>query len=159
MTVNTVSKGTQIMNTSQADTLILTEEAIKGASESDYMNDEQLAFFKDKLIKLYEITTARIQDAKTQMIPTDNHSDSNDRASWQEQSTPIESPSENNCYYRRLKKALERIRLGTYGYCIETDEPIGIPRLLIQPTSEYCADSKVFQEQKLSAYRSRFYTD
>lgn len=48
---------------------------------------------------------------------------------------------------------LEHIRLGNYGYCEESGEPIGIPRLLIRPTAVYCIEEKSVQEIKEHRYR------
>lgn len=53
----------------------------------------------------------------------------------------------------KIQQALKRIRLGTYGYCLESGEPIGIPRLLARPTAEYCADVKALKEIKEHQYR------
>lgn len=43
--------------------------------------------------------------------------------------------------------------MGDYGYCLESGDPIGIPRLLARPTAEYCAEVKVTQELKEDHYR------
>ena len=48
----------------------------------------------------------------------------------------------------KIDKSLRRITEGDFGYCKETGEPIGIPRLLIRPISEYCADVKQVNEGK-----------
>jgi DnaK suppressor protein len=53
----------------------------------------------------------------------------------------------------KIIKALERIRLGEFGYCKESGEPIGIPRLLARPTAEYCADVKVVKEIKEHVFK------
>ena len=54
----------------------------------------------------------------------------------------------------KIKDALERIRLGTYGYCEESGEPIGIPRLLARPTAEFGSDVKALKERKEDHYKS-----
>ena len=65
----------------------LSENQIKEAPESDYMNEEQLAFFKNRLVELYDSTTERIQEAKDQILMPSDSSDINDRASWEEQAS------------------------------------------------------------------------
>ena len=35
-----------------------------------------------------------------------------------------------------------------YGYCMETGEPIGIERLIIRPTAEFCADIKYINDDQ-----------
>ena len=134
---------------------LLTEEQVQEASESDYMNTEQLAFFRNKLIKLYEATNIRVQEAKNQIAnPLDDLSDSNDRASWEERaSVAFRIVDREQKLLPKIKQSLERIRLGNYGYCLESDEPIGIPRLLARPTAEYCAEVKEVQELKETRYK------
>lgn len=132
----------------------LSEKQIKEASESDYMNAEQLAFFKNRLLELYESTSARIQEAKDQMADPLDFSDPNDRASWEEQSNiALRIVEREQKLLPKIRQSLERIRLGTYGYCLESGEPIGIPRLLARPTAEYCAEVKEVKEIKEVNYR------
>ena len=52
-----------------------------------------------------------------------------------------------------INAALKRIESGEYGYCEETGEPIGIPRLLFRPTAKLCIEAKERQEQKEHHYR------
>ncbi len=143
------------MNTSRVDTNQITEEQLKAAPESEYMNAEQLAFFKHKLEALYASTGIRIQEAKDEMTrPLEDFSDANDRASWEEQANiALRIVEREQKLLPKIQKSLERIRLGTYGYCLESDEPIGIPRLLVRPTAEYCAEVKAVQELKEDQYR------
>ena len=141
------------MGTAKPD--LLSEEQIKTASESDYMNEEQLAFFKDRLIELYETTSNRIQEAKDQMSSPTDLSDANDRASWEEQSNlSLRIVEREQKLLPKIRQSLERIRLGEYGYCLESGEPIGILRLLARPTAEYCAEVKAVQELKEDHYKS-----
>ena len=49
---------------------------------------------------------------------------------------------------KKIDFALRRIKTGEYGYCMETGEPIGIERLLIRPTAEFCADIKYINDDK-----------
>ncbi len=143
------------MSTTTLDINQLTEEQLIAAPEADYMNEVQLAFFKNRLIELYESTSLRIQEAKDQMAsPIDDSSDSNDRASWEEQANlALKIVDREQKLLPKIKKSLERIRLETYGYCLESGEPIGIERLLVRPTAEYCAEVKAAQERKEDHYR------
>ena len=131
----------------------LSEAQIKEAPESDYMNEQQLAFFKQKLIELHESTGVRIQEAKDQMANPSDLSDANDRASWEEQSNiALRIVEREQKLLPKIRQSLERIRLGTYGYCLESGAPIGIPRLLARPTAEYCAEVKAVNELKENHY-------
>lgn len=143
------------MNSPKSSKSQLTEEQLLKAPESHYMNEEQSDFFKNKLIALYEDTNVRIEEAKAQMAkPLEDFSDPNDRASWEERaSVALRIADREQKLIPKIRESLDRINSGTYGYCLESDEPIGIPRLLARPTAEYSAEIKTIQEQKETRYR------
>jgi len=135
------------MSTSKAN--LLSDEEILKAPESEYMNADQLAFFKQKLIELYESTCTQIEDAKKRMVSPMEFSDPSDRATCEEQSSiALRIVDREQKLIPKIRQSLERIRLGDYGYCMETGEPIGIPRLLLRPTAEYCTEVKTLNEMK-----------
>jgi DnaK suppressor protein len=53
----------------------------------------------------------------------------------------------------KIDQALKRIKDGTYGFCEETGEPIGIKRLMARPIAELCiaAQEKHEKEEKVFA--------
>ena len=133
---------------------LLTRKQILASPQKNYMNDDQLAFFKELLIELHASTLAHIQEAKAQMQQPHDMSDDSDLASWQEQSNiALRIVDREQKLLPKIQAALERIRLGQYGYCEESGEPIGIPRLLARPTAEYCSDVKAFIEQQENHYK------
>lgn len=132
----------------------MSKDELLNAPESDYMNDEQLEFFRNLLVELHDSTRERIREAKDEMLSPPDLSDESDRASWEEQcALSMRIVDREQKLLPKIQQALERIRHGEYGYCMETGEPIGIPRLLLRPTAEYCADVKVFKEMKEHIYR------
>ena len=142
------------MNSSKSKPVILTEKQILEAPESDYMNADQLLFFRNRLTELHDTTRARIQEARDQMVSPMISSDPNDRASSEEQSSiALRIVEREQKLLPKIQQSLERIRAGTYGYCLESDEPIGIPRLLARPTAEYCAEVKALKEIKENHFK------
>ena len=132
----------------------MTKEQILAAPEEDYMNEEQLAFFKELLIELHESTRHRVQEAKDLMSSPMDLSDESDRATWEEQcAISLRIVDREQKLLPKIQKALERIRIGDFGYCLESGEPIGIARLLARPTAEYCAEVKALQEIREQAFR------
>lgn len=130
------------------------KEELLNAPKSDYMNSEQLAFFKGLLLDLHQSTNERIEDAKKEIANTPELNDHNDKASWAEHCTILlRIVDREQKLLPKISQSLERIRLGTYGFCEETGEPIGIPRLLVRPTAEYCAEEKSVREMKEQIYR------
>jgi len=142
------------MKDSNSKTQELSEKQVLEAPESDYMNADQLDFFRRVLVGLHDSTRVRIQEAKDQMSTPISESDPNDRASSEEQSIiALRVVEREQRLLPKIQQSLERIRLGTYGYCLESDEPIGIPRLLARPTAEYCAEVKTLKEIKEHQYK------
>jgi len=132
----------------------LTEKQILDAPDSDYMNAEQLEFFKERLLDLYKSTSARIIEAKEQMLSPKDFSDLNDRATCEESSNiALRILDREQKLLPKIRQPLERIRIGEYGFCKETGDPIGIPRLLARPTAEYSAEVKALKEIKEHHYK------
>lgn len=142
------------MNSPDSETKLLTEEQVLAASEQDYMNEEQLAFFKNLLLELHESTLVRIREAKEQMSQSLDSNDVSDRATWEEQSNlALRIVDREQKLLPKIQQALERIRTHDFGYCSESGEPIGIPRLLVRPTAEYSAEVKAIKEIKEQSYK------
>jgi len=141
------------MNTSKIKTRQLSEGQILKQPKSKYMSEEQLEFFRKRLLELYDSTNAHIQQAKNNMVNPLSSSDSNDRATSEEQSNiAMRIVNREQKLLPKIQKSLERINQGDYGYCLESGEPIGIPRLLARPTAEYCAEVKTLKEKKEYQY-------
>lgn len=47
---------------------------------------------------------------------------------------------------QQVELALRRLAFGTYGYCVITGEPIGVPRLMAAPHTPYCLDAQENKE-------------
>lgn len=142
------------MNTKLRKQYSPQEQRLINAPDADYMDTDQLVFFRELLVKLHDATRERIRDAKEQMLSPPDLSDLSDRASWEEQCAILmRIVDREQKLLPKIQQSLERIRLGEYGYCLETGEPIGIPRLLARPTAEFCADVKMCQEMKEHVYR------
>ncbi len=133
----------------ESESKLLTREQVLAAPEKHYMNDEQLAFFKYLLVELHETTLARIEETKEQMRRPHDMSDQGDLASWQEQlNISLRIVDREQKLLPKIRESLESIRNGNYGYCEETGDPIGIPRLLARPTAIFGSDVKAIQEIK-----------
>lgn len=131
----------------------MDEKDLLAAAEADYMNTEQLAFFDRRLQQLRTETLDEITAIKTQMLGNSQVSDVLDRAQQEEESQiALRIADRKRQLIPKIDAARQRIRNGEYGYCRQTGEPIGIARLLIRPTAEYCTDVKTINEQKEGLY-------
>ncbi len=126
----------------------MTEAELLKAPESDYMSPRQLAFFRDRLqkemdtlLEAAEETTHNLQDNVATPDPAD-------RASVEEEHTlELRVRDRERKMLRKIQDALERIDNGTYGWCEETGEPIGIGRLLARPTATLSLEAQERREK------------
>lgn len=133
---------------------MLTTEQLLAATEDDYMNDDQLAYFKalleDELTKLYE----QLKEAREQLQTVQYEADELDKATVEEdrrfQLRMIDRLAKLE---PKIKASLKRIDSGDFGYCEVTGEVIGVRRLLARPTATLCAEEKQRQEMLEKNYR------
>lgn len=130
------------------------EKALLAQPESDYMNDNQLAFFRQRLLAEREELTAHLNEVKASIASHERDSDEADQASFEEElRLALRQADRESRLITNIDAALKRIESGDYGYCEETGEPIGIARLLFRPTAKLCIEAKERQEQKEHHYR------
>lgn len=135
---------------------VISKDALLEASEDEYMNDDQLTFFETLLIDLKRQTMAHIEEVKVSLSSPPEVNDEVDRAQYEEESRlSLRILDRERKLLPKIDKSLRRIKDKSYGYCLETGEPIGIPRLLIRPVSEYCADVKTVNEGREQHYYSQ----
>ncbi|QQD20191.1 TraR/DksA C4-type zinc finger protein [Spongiibacter nanhainus] len=117
------------------------------------MSEQQIAFFRQRLQTMREHTLARIRAAQQSMSERPVLSDSADLAQYEEDSRmTLRTVQRESKLLRKIEASLKRIHTGDYGYCLESGEPIGIARLLIRPTAEYCAEIKNQMEEREKHY-------
>ena len=52
------------------------------------------------------------------------------------------------CYFKsRIKRSITKIKEGTYGYCEETGEPIGLKRLMARPIATLTIEAQEKHER------------
>jgi DnaK suppressor protein len=121
--------------------------------KSAYMNDEQLAFFKDFLLKLQVETETHIQEIRSELSGEIRPMDESDQATLEESRTlNLRIIDREAKFLRKIGQSLQDIEDGLYGYCEETGEPIGIERLLLRPTATLSVDAKSLLEEKEREY-------
>ena len=135
---------------------IQTKEELLAAPDEDYMNDAQLIFFQNMLVEMKEKTMAHIDELKGTLGKPPEVNDEVDNAQYEEESRlMLRILDRERKLLVKIDKSLRRIRDESYGFCIESGEPIGLPRLLIRPVSEYCAEVKQVNEGKEQHFYSQ----
>lgn len=132
----------------------MTEEELLADHADNYMNTEQLAFFQSFLEQQKEETIEHLRQAKQRLNERPEMNDDADRAQYEEDSRiALRIVERESKLLPKFDAALARIRNGDYGYCLESGEEIGLRRLLLRPTAEYCADIKAVRESNERLYK------
>lgn len=128
----------------------LTDAEIIAMSDDEYMNDVQLAYFRAKLVKLKNDMhqnageTAENLREDTVVVP-----DPADRATIEEEhALELRTRDRERKLLKKIEQSIARIDAGDYGYCDETGEPIGVPRLLARPTATLSLEAQQRRELK-----------
>lgn len=128
---------------------MLTEEQILKMSDEDYMNKEQLAFFRQRLLGMKQELMDVIEQARASLSAQEKNADPADVATLQEmQQLHLRTAERQTKLLHKIEASLKQIDAGEYGYCEETGEPIGIPRLLARPTATKSIVAKETQEYR-----------
>lgn len=126
---------------------LLSDAELLTAPESEYMSEAQLASFRQRLLA-EESALRGAANATTQHLQeTEAAPDPTDRASAEEEHTlELRVRDRERKLLKKIAQALQRIEDGSYGWCEETGEPIGIPRLLARPTAALCLEAQERRE-------------
>jgi DnaK suppressor protein len=128
----------------------LTEPELLAMPEGEYMNDKQIDFFrarlqaqKDDLLSNAGETTEHLRE-DTSIVP-----DPADRATIEEEhALELRTRDRERKLLKKIAQSLARLDTGEYGYCDETGEPIGLPRLLARPTATLSLEAQQRRELK-----------
>jgi DnaK suppressor protein len=134
----------------------MTEQELLASSPDEYMSAEQCDFFREQLLQMKEQCLNAIRTEQLRLSERPELNDDADQAQYEEDSRiALRIVDRKTILLRKIDAALERIRSGDYGYCLESGEAIGIRRLLIRPTAEYCAEVKKQMEEREKHYGKR----
>ncbi len=133
----------------------LTKAELLSAPEADYMSEAQLASFrqlllaeKRSLLDAARATTMHLQD--NEAMP-----DWTDRATVEEEyALELRVRDRERKLMKKIDEALARIADGSYGWCEETGDPIGVGRLLARPTATLSIEAQERHEALERVQRS-----
>ncbi len=126
-----------------------TEEQLLKTRESDYMNPEQLAYFKHRLQQMEGELLQNADETTEHLRESVIVPDPADRATIEEEhALELRTRDRERKLLKKVQQALARIESGDYGYCEETGDPIGIPRLLARPTATLSLEAQQRRELK-----------
>ncbi|TGG90216.1 RNA polymerase-binding protein DksA [Natronospirillum operosum] len=133
---------------------MLTEEELLAAPEEEYMNEEQVEFFRHLLTEMAEDIRQQIDTSRKELQNMQYEADELDKAALEEERRlQLRFLDRQSKLLPKIGEAIKRLDSGEFGYCAVTGEPIGIRRLLARPTATLCAEEKMRQERKEQNYR------
>ena len=136
-----------------ANQAVLTEDAILKMYEDDYMNDVQLEFFRDRLRQMERDIRNNAGETTEHLRETVIVPDPADRATIEEEhALELRTRDRERKLLKKIEQALAQIDSGDYGYCEETGDPIGIPRLLARPTATLSLEAQQRRELRQKLY-------
>lgn len=131
----------------------LTAEEILKMSEDDYMNDQQLAFFRSRLKAMESELRANADQTTVNLRETTIVPDPADRATIEEEhALELRTRDRERKLLKKVQAAIKRIDDGEYGYCEETGDPIGVARLMARPTATLSLEAQQRRELKQKMY-------
>ncbi|MCV3769191.1 MAG: TraR/DksA family transcriptional regulator [Wolbachia pipientis] len=110
------------------------------SEDEEYMNIKQLEYFNLKLQSMLDETEKQELENNTYYSDEDS-----------ENEKLIKRRKEKK---EKIKEALEKIKLGTYGYCEGTGEEIGAERLKANPLAIYCIEEQERLEKEKNIYNT-----
>ena len=121
-----------------------------------YMCEKQKSYFKKKLTEWKSEIIKTSNEALYNGSIDDNgvSADIVDQASsYTDKNVEMKAINRQIKLVSKIDQALTRIKNGTYGFCAETGQPIGIKRLMARPVAELCivAQEKHEKEEKVYA--------
>ena len=126
----------------------LSEEDVLKASEKDYMNEAQLAFFKRRLVELRDQLLQNADDTGEHLRENEITTDPSDRATLEEEYTlELRTRDRERKLLKKVEKSLRMIDDGSYGFCEETGEPISLKRLEARPIATLSVEAQERHER------------
>lgn len=130
-----------------------TEEELLSMPEDAYMNEAQLTFFKNKLLAMREEIIDNARETNEHLKENEVFADPNDRATVEEENMLEQRVRDRERkLLKKINASLTRIEEGDYGFCLETGDPIGLPRLLARPTAELSIEAQEKHERLEKLY-------
>jgi DnaK suppressor protein len=120
-----------------------------------FMNERQRDYFRTKLLgwkdEILEESRETLEALQTE---SHNHPDYADRASSEtDRSIELRARDRQRKLISKIDAALKRLDEGTYGFCEETGEPIGLKRLDARPIATLSIEAQERHERRERVYR------
>jgi RNA polymerase-binding transcription factor len=125
------------------------------SDDEEFMNPLQIEYFRQKLLRwraeLLADSTGTLRHLQEESLLKP---DLTDRASLEtERAIELRTRDRERKLISKIDAALQRIDTGTYGFCEETDQPIGVRRLEARPIATLTIEAQERHERMERTYR------
>jgi DnaK suppressor protein len=127
----------------------------KPSDDEAFMNARQLAYFRQKLLRWRQDLMREAGETLSSMGQGGIvEADLTDRASVEtDRALELRTRDRARKLVSKIDQALERVENGTYGYCEETGEPIGLRRLEARPIATLSIEAQERHERMERVHR------
>jgi DnaK suppressor protein len=133
----------------------VAEVDYRPTEDEPFMNPRQRDYFRRKLENWKdEILRESRETLENLQEESQNHPDMADRASSEsDRALELRTRDRQRKLISKIDAALKRLEDGTYGYCEETGDPIGIARLDARPIATLSLEAQETHERREKVYR------
>ncbi len=130
-------------------------DTYRPTDDEPFMNDRQKEYFRLKLLRWRDEI---LREAKQTLLHLQeenvNHPDLADRASSEtDRAIELRARDRQRKLISKIDAAIERLEDGSYGFCIETGEPISLKRLEARPIATLSIEAQERHERREKVYR------
>ncbi|WP_371132627.1 RNA polymerase-binding protein DksA [Phenylobacterium sp.] len=138
-----------------SDEVLIADSQYRPSEDEEFMNPRQLEYFKQKLLNWKEDILKESRETLTHLqSETENHPDIADRASSEtDRALELRTRDRQRKLIAKIDEAIRRIEDGSYGYCEETGEPIGVARLDARPIATLSLEAQERHERRERVHR------
>ena len=139
----------------KAVAVLADEPGYRPSEDEEFMNPRQLEYFRQKLLNWKEdILRESGETLKHLQSETENHPDLADRASSEtDRALELRTRDRQRKLISKIDEAMRRFEDGSYGYCEDTGEPIGVARLDARPIATLSLEAQERHERRERVHR------
>ena len=128
------------------------------SKDEEYMCETHLEYFRQKLLSWKKSLIGQSKDTLDDLKQGGlNQPDQIDRASLEsDKALELRTRDRARKLISKIDEALKRIEDGSYGYCEETGDPIGLDRLEARPVTTLSIEAQERHERMEKTYDDEF---
>jgi DnaK suppressor protein len=153
-TTTKITAGKKMAARAKASSIVLPPD-YRPSEDEPFMNERQRMYFRQKLLAWKEEIIRQTRETLAGLHEeTTQHADLADRATSEtDRALELRARDRQRKLVAKIDAALARIEDGSYGYCEETREPIGLKRLDARPIATLSVEAQERHERRERVYR------